>query len=53
MGKFNNLKTFPQGLWGPVIFKCIVIRPFSYAEQNDYLKNIDQATSREKGQKGF
>ena len=40
MGKFYSLNSFPQGLWGRghVISKDIVIQPFNYAEQNNYLK---------------
>ena len=40
MGKYYNLKDlFPGIVMGYVIFKGIVIRPFSYAEKkNGYLK---------------
>jgi hypothetical protein len=39
MGQFYNLDTFPQGLrgGGHDISKDIVIWPFNYAEQSDYL----------------
>ena len=40
MGKFHDLKTFPNGLWGGgfIIIKHMVIRRFNYAEQNSNLK---------------
>jgi len=38
MGKFQNLQTLPQKLWGHDIPKGIIIGPINYAEQNYDLK---------------